>query len=258
VLAATREVEGWGPLNVFASEVSQTRSITGALVRSATADRREDGHVQLGPEGDTFTPREDAAEADSDSPPDLVVAAGGNLAHIYFNADPGRMTAEAIDARYEGLLQALANHPGVGVMIVRSSERGLLCLGTDGIRYVDEERVDGDDPLAPYGPNAVAAVKRLDELQHVGDIAVISPYHEDAGTVIAYEELVGIHGGLGGVQTQPYLLHPSEWELDLAPLLGAPMVYQQLRRWMERELGLVFGEDTGSGETAADHPPTSV
>ena len=28
---------------------------------------------------------------------------------------------------------------------------------------------------------------------------------------------------------------------DLGPLIGAPMVYQQLRRWMEHELGFTFG-----------------
>ena len=54
--------------------------------------------------------------------------------------------------------------------------------------------------------------------------------------------------GLGGPQTRPFLLYPSDWELDLAPLLGTPTVYQQLRRWMEDELGLCFG---AAGDDAA-------
>jgi hypothetical protein len=37
------------------------------------------------------------------------------------------------------------------------------------------------------------------------------------------------------------VLYPSDWEPDLAPLLGAPMVYQQLHRWLERDLGMRFG-----------------
>jgi hypothetical protein len=252
VLAATQEVEGWGPLNVFASEVSQTSGLTGSAMRSTTADRRSDGHVDLGPPGEVFSPRPASSEA-SDGPddqPDLVVAAGGNLAHIYFNAEPDRMTSERIEARYPGLAHALANHPGIGVVLMRSAKRGLLCVGTDGIHFVDEDHIEGSPPLAGYGEHAVAAVKRLDEVEHVGDIAVISPYDSSTGEVIAYEELVGIHGGLGGVQTQPYILHPAEWELDLAPLIGAPMVYQQLRRWMERELGLRFGDGERSGADA--------
>ena len=77
----------------------------------------------------------------------------------------------------------------------------------------------------------------------------------ETGEVAAFEELIGSHGGLGGAQTKPFLVHPAEWEMDLAPLLGAPMVYQQLRRWMEDELGMTFGltkrpEDTGSSSGA--------
>ena len=49
-------------------------------------------------------------------------------------------------------------------------------------------------------------------------------------------------------QTRPFLLYPADWELDLGPLIGAPMVYQQLRRWMERELGMSFGLTKAAAE----------
>jgi hypothetical protein len=75
----------------------------------------------------------------------------------------------------------------------------------------------------------------------VGDIGVISAYDPETEEIGAFEELIGAHGGLGGSQTKPFLVHPAEWELDLAPLLGAPMVYRQLRGWMERELGMTLG-----------------
>ena len=64
------------------------------------------------------------------------------------------------------------------------------------------------------------------------------------------EELIGAHGGLGGPQTKPFLLHPAEWEPDLAPLIGAPAVYDQLRRWMEDELGMTFGPRADEGDGA--------
>jgi hypothetical protein len=104
--------------------------------------------------------------------------------------------------------------------------------------------------LAIYGEHAEAAVRRSDEIEHTGDIAVISTYEPETGEIAAFEELIGAHGGLGGAQTKPFLLHPAEWELDLAPLLGAPMVYQQLRRWMEGQLGMTFGL------TKKDPPPS--
>ena len=265
VAAATAQVEDWGPLNAFLSEVSQTSGIAGSVTRSATASRRSDGQVALGPEDLTYegtTKPAQGADASAGSSgddhaqaqPDLVVVAGGNLAHIYFNVAPGRMSVEQIDERYPELTQALANHPGIGLLIMRSGERGLIGVGRDGIHYLDDDEVEGSDPLSVYGEYAATSVRRLDELDHVGDIAVISLYDPDTGEVAAFEELIGAHGGLGGEQTKPYILHPADWEPDLAPLVGAPMIYRQLRRWMEGELGMAFGprQDT-AGETGGEH-----
>jgi hypothetical protein len=203
----------------------------------------------MGPQETEYTAA-DAATTGDKAPElaDLVVVAGGNLALIYFNVSAERMTLEEIDTSYPDLVQALANHPGIGVLIVRSADRGLICVGKSGIHYLDEERVEGEDPLAVYGEHAVPAVRRLDEIEHVGDIAVISLYDPETGEIAAFEELIGAHGGLGGAQTRPFLLYPSDWELDLAPLMGAPMVYQQLRRWMERDLGMRFGPKSDGAE----------
>ena len=123
-------------------------------------------------------------------------------------------------------------------------------LEPKGHVYVDEDKVEGVDPLEHYGAFAIDAVRRLDSIEHVGDLAVISMYDPETGEIAAFEELIGAHGGLGGAQTRPFLLHPKDWEADLAPILGAPMVYQQLRRWMERELGISF--PTGGAESKAE------
>jgi hypothetical protein len=69
----------------------------------------------------------------------------------------------------------------------------------------------------------------------------VSLYDPETGEIAAFEELIGAHGGLGGAQTRPFLLYPSDWELDQGPLVGAPMVYRQLRSWMEGKLGMRFG-----------------
>ena len=104
------------------------------------------------------------------------------------------------------------------------------------------------------GSTRLPAIQRLDEIEHVGDIAVVSQFDPETGEIAAFEELIGAHGGLGGPQTRPFLLHPADWDLDLAPLLGAPMVYQQLRRWMEGELGMTFGKQNGDKLSPAPDP----
>jgi hypothetical protein len=61
---------------------------------------------------------------------------------------------------------------------------------------------------------------------------VIGPYDPETGEVISYEVLVGSHGGLGGRQQEPFLLHPVDLSIGDEPLVGAPAVNAVLRRWL--------------------------
>lgn len=54
-----------------------------------------------------------------------------------------------------------------------------------------------------------------------------------SGEVTGFEELIGLHGGLGGWQTRPFILVPAGLQLSGAPLVGAPSLYCQLRAWQE-------------------------
>jgi hypothetical protein len=51
--------------------------------------------------------------------------------------------------------------------------------------------------------------------------------------VAAFEELIGCHGGLGGWQNRPLLVHPAAWPVE-EDLVGADAVHQLLLRWLER------------------------
>jgi hypothetical protein len=249
VAAATAQIEDWGQLNTFLGEVSETKGVSGSLARAVTHDRKSGEQVDLGPGQAEFTPAHAAAVPAGDQKAtdaeaeqaDLIVVAGGNLALIYFTVSDERMTLDQIEAAYPDLVGALVGHPGVGLLMVRTADHGAIAIGKKGIHHLDEGRVEGEDPLSVYGDLAARALQRLDSIEHVGDIAVVSLYDPETGEIAAFEELIGAHGGLGGPQTRPFLLYPADWELDLAPLIGAPMVYQQLRRWMEGELGMTFG-----------------
>jgi hypothetical protein len=52
-------------------------------------------------------------------------------------------------------------------------------------------------------------VRRIADFPHAGDLIVNSTLYPD-GTVAAMEELIGNHGGLGGEQTDAFLLHPGD------------------------------------------------
>ena len=110
--------------------------------------------------------------------------------------------------------------------MVRSAEHGAVAFGPNGARYLDQDRVEGEDPTTLFGEHTVMSLKREDAMTHAPDLLLLSQYDPELGEVAAFEELIGSHGGLGGFQTQPFILHPKEWELDEEVPLGAPAVYR--------------------------------
>jgi hypothetical protein len=108
-----------------------------------------------------------------------------------------------------------------------------MAIGRDGVRYLDQDRVEGVDPTTLFGPHTIMSLKREDAMTHAPDILLLSQYDPELGEVAAFEELIGSHGGLGGPQTEPFILHPADWELDEPVPLGAPAIYRNIRRWLE-------------------------
>ena len=53
------------------------------------------------------------------------------------------------------------------------------------------------------------SLKREDAMTHAPDLLLLSQYDPEMGEVAAFEELIGSHGGLGGPQTEPFILHPD-------------------------------------------------
>ena len=164
---------------------------------------------------------------------DIVVLGSGNLGLIYLMEEPRRLTLEEIDERHPELVPALRGHPHVGWILVRSSEHGAVALGADGAHYLAENRVEGVDPLADFSPTAPQHLLRTDGFEHVADIMVGSFYDRDLDEGCAFEELISFHGGLGGPQTRPFILHPASLPTPEGPILGAAAVHAILVGWRE-------------------------
>ena len=162
---------------------------------------------------------------------DVVVLGSGNLGLIYLMEERRRLTLEEIDARHPQLLSALRSHPHVGWLLVRSSEHGPVVLGASGTRHLADGRVDGDDPLSAFSPTAPQHLLRTDGFEHVADIMVGSFYDPGLDEGCAFEELICFHGGIGGLQTRPFLLHPAHLDVPEGPILGAASVHGILSGW---------------------------
>jgi uncharacterized membrane protein YvlD (DUF360 family) len=161
---------------------------------------------------------------------EVVVLGSGNLGLIYLMEESRRLTLEEIEARHPKLLPALRAHPHVGWLLVRS-ENGPVALGARGTHYLADGRIEGEDPLAPFSPTAPTHLLRTDGFRHVADIMVGSFYDPELEEGCAFEELICFHGGIGGVQTRPFILHPAHLEAPPGPILGAASVHGILAAW---------------------------
>jgi uncharacterized membrane protein YvlD (DUF360 family) len=205
------------------------RSITnGTVARLGTGEENDAvvGHAVAEATGHT---NEQAGDGVADR--DVIVLASGNLGLIYVMDAPRRLCLEEINERHPHLLDALRSHPHIGFLLVRSRERGAVVLGARGTRYLDEGTLEGEDPLAGFSSGAAAHLRRTDGFEHVADIMVNSFYDPDLEQGCAFEELISFHGGLGGPQTEPFMLHPVALPMPVQPIVGAAAVHDVLVGW---------------------------
>lgn len=233
--------EGRAQVGAGLAELASRPTVTGRAAKAIAGAR--DGQSELGL-GD------EAARLQAGELPEVVVMASGNLGLISFPREPGRVTLEDIEERRPGLLDALRSHPGIGFVLVRSERDGAVALGRRGRVLLDTGAVEGEDPLAPFGPRAVEHVRRTDAFPVCPDVVVNSTYWAELDEVAAFEELVGSHGGLGGGQAHPFVLHPVALPWPDEEVVGAEAVHRLLCGWLAR-----LGQ---SGYAVSDSPTASV
>jgi hypothetical protein len=190
---------------------------------------------------------DDGAPADDD----VHVLGSGNLGLIYLMESPERLPAEQIHARHPRLIPALRSHPHIGWLLVRSEHDGPLVLGPAGTLRLRDGSLTGDDPLAGLPAGARRHLLRTDGFPHAPDILVGSFYDPVLEEGCAFEELISFHGGLGGPQTQAFLMHPPTLPAPDEPLVGAEAVHRVLMGWRQRLHGAAAAVD-GQASTPGD------
>jgi uncharacterized membrane protein YvlD (DUF360 family) len=213
------------------------RSLSGKQVTEIAGGDEQDsmvGHALNEATGRTEKgkrPKNDVSDREA------VVLGSGNLGLVYLMEEPRRLTMEELDERHPDLLPALRGHGHVGWVLVRSSEHGPVVLGATGARYLADGRVEGEDPLASFSPTAGQHLLRTDGFAHVADIMVGSFYDPELDEGCAFEELISFHGGIGGPQTRPFILHPVSLPVPDGPIIGAAAVHGILLDWREHLKG---------------------
>jgi hypothetical protein len=204
------------------------RSIERGTVAHISSGDENDSAVSHAVAEATGRVKEDGADTTDRQ---VIVLGSGNLGLIYLMEEPRRLTLEEIEERHPRLLSALRTHPHIGFLMVHSREHGPVVLGPAGAHHLAENRIEGQDPLAEFSANAPAHLRRTDGFQHAPDILVNSFYDPVLEQGCAFEELISFHGGMGGPQTRPFILHPAELTPPREPIVGAAAVHDLLLEW---------------------------
>jgi len=225
--AAGGPAEGWGHVNALLTAAISYESRTGRAARRVLRRRTHDGYVDLTPAIQGATAPVPATEED------VVVCASGNLGMIYFARDAGRVDFERLAASHPRLIEGLVAHPGIGFVMAQSREYGALVVGRGGVRYLETGKVDGTDPLLDYGEHAAGHLRTLSGYPQCADLVTNGRFDPDTGTVVTFEDQVGAHGGLGGDQTEPFVLFPAHWPISKD--LRSPLdIHRAFCSWRER------------------------
>jgi putative membrane protein len=163
---------------------------------------------------------------------DAIVLASGNMGLIYFSQWADRVSLEDINKTYPEMVEGLSHHEGVSFVLISSKEQGSVVIGARGKYYLKDDKIEGENPLAKFGKRAAEHLRRTDSFNCIPDILVMSMYDAEKDEVAAFEELIGSHGGLGGSQSKPFILHPSEWSLEKEEIVGAENVCRLFKREM--------------------------
>ncbi len=221
--------EAWGDLGAVLADARSEPSLGGRVVARATRARVVDGTVARGPNREALAERDTPGE---ETEQEAVVLVSGNLGLVYLPLSKERLTFEQIAEAHPRLVQALSAHPGIGFVMVRSREHGALVIGAAGRRHLADDTVEGEDPLAHFDATAAEHLRRHDEFPHCPDILVNSMYDPSTEEVSPFEEFMGSHGGLGGPQTKPFAVVPTEWSAPAEPIVGVEAMHAVLRDWI--------------------------
>lgn len=222
--------ESWDNLNTVLSESTNSKSRTAALVRKALASRtKADGEVEVAPKKDSADEMEAKAEKAK-----VVVFGSGSTGLIYFTDAAQRMTFEQIQDAYPELIIGLTSHPGIGFVLVRSELQGDVVFGKGGAYYLKDDKVEGNNPLAIFGPNAARHLRRESSFSNCPDLVVNTIYDPATEELAGFENQVSHHGGLGGPQNHPFVVRPTALPYDGTPIIGAENVHHLLRGWREK------------------------
>ncbi len=172
--------------------------------------------------------------------PGVVVCVSGSLAHIYFTGHDEPLMLEDIMATYPGLVDELVNHPGIGFVAASRRFGDAVALCQDGVRnLITGELGERNDPLDRFEDKKrwAGELAQLMGYRDCGDLVINGAWLADRKRIVVMEEQVSSHGGLGGRQTEPFIMLPADWDVTELDLDSPEALHQLLKRELRQFRG---------------------
>jgi hypothetical protein len=218
--------EEMGHVNVALSEAARGDTAMARLLRRMARTSASGDVIAL------EKPEHRGPAASDPEATSVLLLASGNVGLISFPQWQARMTLHQLLAAFPRLIPGLVDHAGIAFVMVDDALRGPLVVGSDGLIALRSGATEGRDPLAPFGETAAQHLLRTAGFRNAPDLLVMSTIDPVTGEAPAFEELVGHHGGLGGPQREPVLLHPTQLDPGDEPIVGAERLHVVLKGWI--------------------------
>ena len=213
--------ETWDYINALVNDSIHTKSRAASVLRTMVRSKMHDGVVEVGKN------RKDLPISKGS----LIIYGSGCAGLVYFSESETRMMYEDIQDLYPDLIPSLLSHPGIGFILVRSRGQGDFILGSGGAYFLDQDIIEGNDPLRDFSPNAAELLKRESSFPNCPDLIINAKYDPLEDTICSFENQSSHHGGLGGEQSFPFLFFPTTLPYDNTPIVGAEALHKLLRGW---------------------------
>jgi hypothetical protein len=149
----------------------------------------------------------------------ITIVNSSTMSNLYFNFSTKRLDMEEIERVYPGLVGALVRHDGIGLLVAKSNDDMVLLSRRGRILYRNgNKEIDGEDPLNSFSDAELIEQDILQQyaMPNAGDLVLYGAFK--GPHVINFEEQMGGHGGIGGMQTTPFILYPRKinypfWEI---------------------------------------------
>ena len=246
VVTAQEGEAGFNPdASYVASLLAELEEVgTGSLGWAAHRGQRTLSRITAGVGGSRPQAGEPAADADEAGEADegaaVVVCVSGSLAHIYFKGHDEPLHLETICELFPGLVEELSRHPGIGFVAASRRYGDAVAIGPGGLRnLITGELVGEVDPLGVFPPpdRWAGELAQLLGFPDSGDLVINGAWLGDQQKVVVFEEQTSSHGGLGGPQTQPFVLMPAHWHPSLLDLESPEALHGLVRRQLASRIG---------------------